>query len=129
MDVFIDIFRLVTLETDVPAGVRHPGVLEDGLQRYPVLGPDPQAGQDQLLAVAGEAGHAEPHIRGADVLVLLEGDVAADHVVQEDAQAPHCQLVSVVTFLDNPLRGRVDSRACTQHFVPKQNNSANNLPS
>ena len=44
----------------------------------------------------------------ADSLIVLEWNITADHVVQEDAQAPHCQLVSVVTFLDNPLRGRVD---------------------
>ena len=105
-----------------------PGVGGQAGQLQPVPGTDGQAGLHQALAGDRHPG-GEVKPAAADGLVTLEWNITADHVVQEDAQAPHCQLVSVVTFLDNPLRGRVDSRACTQHFVPKQNNSANNLPS
>ena len=52
---------------------------------------------------------------------LTEGNITTDHVVQEDAQAPHSELVPVVTLLDDPLWRGVDSRAYSQYFVSKQN--------
>ena len=84
-----------------------PGVGGQAGQLQPVPGTDGQAGLHQALAGDRHpGGEVEP--AAADSLVTLEWNITADHVVQEDAQAPHCQLVSVVTFLDNPLRGRVD---------------------
>ena len=84
-----------------------PGVGGQAGQLQPVPGTDSQAGLHQALAGDRHpGGEVEP--AAADGLVTLEWNITADHVVQEDAQAPHCQLVSVVTFLDNPLRGRVD---------------------
>ena len=84
-----------------------PGVGGQAGQLQPVPGTDSQTGLHQALAGDRHpGGEVEP--AAADSLVTLEWNITADHVVQEDAQAPHCQLVSVVTFLDNPLRGRVD---------------------
>jgi hypothetical protein len=47
-----------------------------------------------------------------DLLVALEGDVPADHVVKEDAKGPDCGLLPVVTGLLDPLRRRVHSGTC-----------------
>ena len=44
----------------------------------------------------------------ADGLVALEGNITADQVVEQDAQAPHSQLVPVVTLLNYPFWRRVD---------------------
>ena len=46
----------------------------------------------------------------ADLLVLLEGDVAADHVVEEDAQRPHGGGWAVVPIEADPLWRGVNPR-------------------
>ncbi len=46
------------------------------LQVDPVLGPEAEAGQDEILAVAGED-PAEAHLAAADLFVFLVGNVAA----------------------------------------------------
>ena len=51
----------------------------------------------------------KPEISDADLLVGLEGDVAAHHVKEEDAQGPDGGQLSVVTVLADPLRGGVHS--------------------
>jgi len=43
------------------------------------------------------------------VLVLLEGDVPAHHVVEEDAKGPDGQRVGGVTSETDPLRRGVDA--------------------
>ena len=54
-------------------------MVEDGGKAGPVLRPDFQTAADQVLALGGhEAG--EGGVGGADGLVRLERDVAADHV-------------------------------------------------
>ena len=89
----------------------HPGVLEDLLELDAVPGADAQAAADKVLALVGEAG-AELDLGHADLLVLLEGDVPADHVVQEDPQRPDGGGVAVVAGAADPLRGSVDASAC-----------------
>ena len=61
----------------LPLPYLQPGVVADVLQGDPVHGPDPQAGLDQVLAGRAE-GAAETELGVADLLVLLEGDVALD---------------------------------------------------
>ncbi len=46
------------------------------LQVDPVLGPEAEAGQDEILTVAGED-PAEAHLAAADLFVFLVGNVAA----------------------------------------------------
>merc|ERR1719229_918923 len=63
-------------------GHGHPGVEEELLDEDAVARPYPQAPLDEVLALKGEAG-AELDLGRADLLVLLEGDVATHHVVEE----------------------------------------------
>ena len=111
------------------------GVLEQpGLdcytgQLYPVPGTDSQAAPHQVLAGGGHGG-GEVEPPATDGLVTLEGNITADQVVEQDAQAPHSQLVPVVTLLNNPLRWRVNPGAWFTIFRAKQNNfSKQFLPS
>ena len=62
------------------------------------------------LAVIGNVLHIV-EVRVTDGFIVLEWNITTDQVVQEDAQAPHSQLVPVVTFVNDPFRGRVDSGA------------------
>ena len=87
--------------------VADPGMPSYALQLYPVPGTDSEAGSDQVLAGGRHSG-GEVEAAAADGLVALEWDVSTDQVVQEDPQAPHRQLVSVVTLLDDPLWRGVD---------------------
>ena len=89
----------------------HPRVVEDVLELDAVGGADAQAAADEVLALVGEAG-AELDLGHADLLVLLEGDVAADHVVEEDAEAPDRGRVAVVAGAADPLRGSINPRTC-----------------
>ena len=66
-----------------------------------------EALSDQVLAL-GWHSVAEPQLGAADLLVALEGDVAADHVIEEDAQAPHRGQLPVVAVVSDPLWRRVD---------------------
>ncbi len=73
----------------------------------------PKALGDQVLALWTDvAVEADP--RAADLLVRLEGDVAADHVVQEDAQAPDSGLVAVVLVALDPLGRGIHTRTCME---------------
>ena len=84
-------------------GGEHPGVVEDLAQLDAARRVDPQALRHQVLALGADlAVEAEP--RRADLLVRLEGDVAADHVVEEDAQRPHGGRRAMVSVEANPLR-------------------------
>ena len=51
----------------------------------------------------------EADLGGADLLVLLERDVPADHVVEQDAQGPHGGWVAVVAVATDPLGRGIDS--------------------
>ena len=57
-----------------------PGVAQHPVQGDAVLRPDPETRADQILTLGGHR-PPETELRVADLLVLLEGDVAADHVI------------------------------------------------
>ena len=57
---------------------------------------------------------AEVYLGIADLLVFLEGDVALDHVVEEDAKRPDSERVALVSRASNPFRGGVYSGACEE---------------
>ena len=87
-----------------------PGMLEDVTQADAVLGPYPQAGQDQVLALGGD-GPTELDVGRTDLFVLLEGNVALDHVEEEDAEGPDGERVGPVPVAADPLRRRVHTGA------------------
>ena len=93
----------------VVLGDRHPGVREDPVEGYSGAGLDPQAPLDEVAALSRQA-DAEVDLGRADLLVLLEGDVAADHVVEEDAQRPHGGGWAVVPIEADPLWRGVNPR-------------------
>ena len=90
---------------------RHPRVIEDVIEGDSVVGPQAEAAADEVLALVGETG-AELDLGVADLLILLERDVAADHVVEEDPQAPDGGGVGVVTGAADPLGRSVDTGSC-----------------
>ena len=65
---------------------------------------------DQALTRLGDV-VSECDVGAADLLVCLEGDVPGDHVVEEDAQAPHRGLGPQVAGAAHPLWRRVDPGA------------------
>ena len=71
---------------------------------------------DEVLALRRDA-VAEPQLGEADLLVRLEGDVAADHVEQEDAEGPDGGRLAPVLAETDPLRGGVDSGAWENSIV------------
>ena len=109
--------------------VADPGMPSYALQLYPVPGTDGEAGPHQVLAGGRHSG-GEVEAAATDGLVALEGNITADQVVEEDTQAPHSQLVPVVTLLNDPFRRGVDPGAWLTTFRAKQNNfSKQFLPS
>ena len=58
-------------------------MLEEGVQGQAVLWPQLKAGEDERAAVGAHVG-GEGGLRAADVCVRLEGDVATDHVKEQD---------------------------------------------
>ena len=56
-----------------------------------------------------------PEMGEADLLVALEGDVPADHVVEQDPQGPDRRLFPVVAGLLDPFRGRVHPGTCARY--------------
>ena len=68
---------------------------------------------DELLAGLGHV-FPEVEVAGHDLLVPLEGDVPTDHVVEEDAEAPHRGAAALVPVQLDPLGRRVHSRACNR---------------
>ena len=53
----------------------------------------------------------------ADLLVRLEGDVPADHVVEEDSQGPDGGGIAVILTEQDPLGGSVDAGAWNQKDI------------
>ena len=92
-----------------------PGVVEDAVQGDPILRPNPETRPDQILTL-GADGSSEAELCVADLLVLLEGDVAADHVVEEDAEAPHGQGVGVIAAAADPLWRGIHPGACKREM-------------
>lgn len=67
--------------------VLQPRMVENVFQRRPVRGTHGQTPLDEVLALERDAA-SEEELSPDDVLVLLEGDVPADHVVEQHAQGP-----------------------------------------
>ncbi|CAN7978487.1 unnamed protein product, partial [Ixodes persulcatus] len=89
---------------------KHPIVLEDLLQGGACRWRQRQAPADQVFAHEREL-PAEVDLGTEDLLVALEGDVPAHHVVEEDAKGPDCGRTAVVTAALDPFRGTVDAGA------------------
>ena len=87
-----------------------PRVPEEGLEAGPPIGHDLEAFSNKVLAFWGQP-RPESEVGSADLLVGLEGDVPADHVVQQDSQAPDGGLFAVVVAMSDPFGGRVDPGA------------------
>ena len=83
-------------------------MLQDVLDGDPVGRSKSEAPSDQVLALVSESG-SELEVCVADLLILLEGDVAADHVVKEDAQAPDGGRDSVIAAVADPLWRSINS--------------------
>ena len=49
--------------------------------------------------------------------VRLEGNVATKHVVEEDAQGPHCQTVGCVAPVFDPLWRSIDPSTCNNNIL------------
>ena len=65
---------------------------------------------DEILALLGDLElRAEAETGSFDLSVGLEGDVAANHVEQQDAQAPDGEAVGSVSSELDPLGGSVNS--------------------
>ncbi len=83
--------------------------MEDLLQLNAVSRSHAQAAADEVLALVGEP-RAEFHLSHADLLILLEGNVAAHHVIEKDAQRPDGGGIAMVAGAADPLRRSIDSR-------------------
>ena len=88
--------------------VSHPAVSQDVGERDSVRLLHTQTSCDQVPAGSRDLS-AELQLTTADLLVLLEGDVATDHVEEEDPQGPDSGAVSMVLVEPDPLRRGVDS--------------------
>ena len=85
---------------------------EDGVQSYSLFGQNCEAPLHQVHGGVGEAQVPVPgELAGAGVPVAGEGDVAAEHVVEEDTQGPDGEPVPGVAPLLDPLGRGVDPGA------------------
>ena len=80
----------------------HPRMLEDVLDGDSIGGSQPQASSNEILALMSQP-RSELEVGVADLLVLLEGNISADHVVKKDAEAPDGRGDSVVAAVTDPL--------------------------
>ena len=72
------------------------------LQVDPILGSHPQARLDQIAAGVRQTA-AEVESSQHNLLVLLEGDVALDHVEEKDAEGPDGSRATQVALAGDPL--------------------------
>ena len=75
---------------------------QDGLELDSLRRLNSEAGPHQVPALLRHV-LPEADLGVADVLVLLEGDVALDHVEQEDAQGPDGGRAAQVALAGDPL--------------------------
>ena len=92
---------------------------EDPVQRYSGAGLYPQAPLDEVSALSRQT-DAELDLRRADLFVLLEGDVAADHVVEEDTQRPHGGRRAMISVQTDPFWRRIHSRTWKRDMNSKK---------
>lgn len=69
---------------------------------------------------------SEKDLTSCDLLVMFKGNVPTHHVIQQNAQGPHCGRAPVVPMVFDPLRGAVYSCPCwrktTDSILKKQKN-------
>ncbi len=97
------------MDNAVTRAGRHPRMTQDVLQGDPVLGLDAQAGTDKVLYLIQDRVLAVPQLGTADLLVLLEGDVALDPAEEKDAEGPEGGEAGLVACAAYPLRGHVQA--------------------
>ena len=88
-----------------------PRMREQVLKTRPLIGLNLKTLADQVLTFDGKS-DPETKFSPTNLLVRLEGDVPADHVVEEDAHAPDGRLFAVVTTCADPLWRGVHSSTC-----------------
>jgi hypothetical protein len=69
--------------------------------------------------LTGSDGIPEGDVSGQDLRIFLKGDVAAHHVVEQNAQRPDGGAVAVIASRADPFGRAVNSSACwksQQHF-------------
>lgn len=71
---------------------------------------DFQTALDQIAAIGGDAS-AKGDVGVADLFVRFERNVAAHHVVEQDAEAPNGGRGSVVAMEAYPFRWGIDASA------------------
>lgn len=83
-------------------------MFQDFFQLNPFVLPHSEAAGDQILKVVGEFVEVGMD-QGCflDLSIVLERDVTAGHVVEEDTQGPHREAVGVVSSVLYPLRRSV----------------------
>ena len=82
--------------------IEQPGMAKNILQVDPILGSHPQARLDQIAAGVRQTA-AEVESSQHNLLVLLEGDVALDHVEEKDAEGPDGSRATQVALAGDPL--------------------------
>ena len=96
------------------------GVGEKTVQRYSPPMVDCETASYEVPGSRGEGELGRPNqLARADLLVCGVGDVPAQHVVQQHAQGPHRQRVSLVFSIQDPLWWTVDpsSTELRKYFV------------
>ena len=90
-----------------------PGMGENGREVDAILRPHPEAGLHQIAALRAHR-TTKVELSAADLVVLLEGDVAADHVEEKDAEGPDGEGGGAVAVAADPLGRCVHSRPCNR---------------
>lgn len=85
-------------------------MLRDLLQVNAILGITFQATSDKVLTLRTDGRLAiEMHFRFDNLLVAVERNIAADHVVEKDSKRPHSCWQSLVPIVTYPLHRRIDA--------------------
>lgn len=85
-------------------------MLQDGLERRPVVGAMGQAFPDEILDPVRRFS-APLQLALENLFVLLERNITANHVEEQDAQGPNCSPDSLVAVILDPLWRTVHARA------------------
>ena len=86
----------------------HPGMFQNVLEMGALRWLERQALADQIFHFSRQLA-SEGEVRLEDLLVLLERNVSAHHVVQQDAQRPHSESGGVVSMVTDPFGWAVHS--------------------
>ena len=89
--------------------MQQPRMGKNVFQFQPIIWSYFQTTLNQVLTIFGNR-FSEVHCRVANLFILFERNVATDHVVQKDAEAPNSEGVCVVARETDPLRRRINAR-------------------